>query len=82
MNQGVTQTDLKEGNTMTGINYKWVRIYRKGVRKPDCFSNVTFTQHNNEICEWYRVHIIGSNDKYGIGDYRLDEIERIEGTLK
>lgn len=67
---------------MTGINYKNVMIYYKGRRNPDCFYNVTLTQHSNDTCKWYRVNMIGVNDKYGIGDYRLDKIERIEGILK
>ena len=68
---------------MTGVNYRNVQIYYKGLRMPDCFYNVTFTQHSNSTCKWYRVNIIEKDGRYvSIGDYRLDKIERIVGVLK
>lgn len=66
---------------MTNVTYKNIQIYYKGKRTPDSFSNVTLTEHHNDWHKWYRVNPVGRKDTWGLGDYQIDKIEKIEGTL-
>ena len=66
---------------MIGVNFKFADIYLKNGK---CYQlhNFYFTKHSNNYCEWLRAHSIEAYSNYGLGDFRLDQIEKITGILK